>query len=264
MIARIKSSFSAIRERNPVRVFVRRWHRRLGLVSTLFVLMLSITGIMLNHAVPLRLDQRTVDGPLVRALYAPKPHDPPRASLAGDHAAVWIDGLLYLDGKGTGVRLQALRGAVNAGDYLAIAGPQSLVLFTPKGVFADAMSKESLPGPVERLGLARDGRLVMQSAGRIFRANAQVTSWRQTGAAGIVWSEVENTIPKAILDPALKAFAGKGVSAHRVLADVHSGRILGPLGPFVMDAMALVFMVLAISGLWLWIRRRKNGGRGQR
>ncbi len=264
MIARIKSGLAAVRDRNPVRVFMRRWHRRLGIVSAAFVLVLSITGILLNHAASLHLDQRMVNGPLVRTLYTPKPRKAPLASLAGGHAIVWIDGALYLDGKATGMHVQGLRGAVDAGDYIAVAGPQSMLLFTPDGVFADAMARQSLPGPIDRLGLGSDGHLVLRSAGQDWRANAPITAWQPLAQDGAAWAKVTSTVPKDILAPALRAFAGKGVSAHRVLADVHSGRILGRFGPWLMDAAALVFVVLALSGLWLWVRRRKNGSRGQR
>ncbi len=261
MIARIKSGLATVRERNPVRVFVRRWHRRLGIVSALFVLVLSITGIMLNHAAPLRLDQRMVHGPLVRALYAPKPHAPPLASLAGKHAAVWIDGALYLDGKATGAHLQALRGAVDAGVFLAVAGPQSLLLFTPDGRLADTLARQSLPGEIVRIGLSADRRLVLQGAGRVWRADAQITAWQPAEPGMVRWSEVMTPVPRAIMAPALHAFAGKGVSAHRLLADVHSGRILGSAGPYLMDGAALTLAALALSGLWLWLRRRRTGGR---
>jgi len=36
------------------------WHRYLGLASALFVIILSITGILLNHTESLRLDERPV------------------------------------------------------------------------------------------------------------------------------------------------------------------------------------------------------------
>jgi len=44
-----------------------------------------------------------------------------------------------------------------------------------------------------------------------------------------------------------------------VLLDLHSGRIFGPVGVLVYDLLALTLGFLAISGLVLWFRGRRNG-----
>ena len=41
----------------------------------------------------------------------------------------------------------------------------------------------------------------------------------------------------------------------RVLLDLHSGRIFGRAGPLVMDAAAVLFIALALTGFWMWLRR---------
>ena len=52
------------------------------------------------------------------------------------------------------------------------------------------------------------------------------------------------------------AYRGSGVPLHRIVADLHSGRFMGPVGPYVMDAAALTLILLAGSGFILWRRRR--------
>jgi uncharacterized iron-regulated membrane protein len=46
----------------------------------------------------------------------------------------------------------------------------------------------------------------------------------------------------------------------RVLLDVHSGRIFGRYGPLAMDLAALALAVLALSGIWIYLRtlRRRH------
>jgi len=44
----------------------------------------------------------------------------------------------------------------------------------------------------------------------------------------------------------------------RIMLDLHSGRILGRAGVYIMDAAAIGFLVLAASGVWLWVRRRTS------
>ena len=50
-----------------------------------------------------------------------------------------------------------------------------------------------------------------------------------------------------------------GLPLERVLLDLHSGRIFGEAGVWLVDAAALLFLLLAGSGLWLWGRRHASG-----
>ena len=47
----------------------RRWHKRAGLVSAFFVVILSVSGLVLNHTDSFRLGQKPVSSPWVLALY---------------------------------------------------------------------------------------------------------------------------------------------------------------------------------------------------
>lgn len=48
------------------------------------------------------------------------------------------------------------------------------------------------------------------------------------------------------------------ISAERIVLDVHSGRILGPAGPYLMDGAAIALLLLAASGIWGWARIRRK------
>ena len=55
------------------------------------------------------------------------------------------------------------------------------------------------------------------------------------------------------------AWRGKGLTVERVLLDLHSGRILGKVGPLLMDLVAVFLIVLSLSGLILAkVRNRKK------
>jgi len=40
------------------------------------------------------------------------------------------------------------------------------------------------------------------------------------------------------------------------LLDLHSGRVLGASGIYLMDLAAVAMLLLAASGAWLWFQRR--------
>jgi len=51
-------------------------------------------------------------------------------------------------------------------------------------------------------------------------------------------------------------YRGKGLPGERVILDIHSGRILGYVGVLLVDFMAILFLLLAMSGIWMWYKYR--------
>ena len=54
----------------------------------------------------------------------------------------------------------------------------------------------------------------------------------------------------------LESFRGRGLTLERVMLDLHSGRIFGDFGIYIMDAAAVALLWLSGSGLWVWWSRR--------
>lgn len=52
-------------------------------------------------------------------------------------------------------------------------------------------------------------------------------------------------------------FRGRILPWERVILDLHSGRIFGPWGPWLMDAAAILLLFLAGSGVSIWWKRQR-------
>ncbi len=63
-------------------------------------------------------------------------------------------------------------------------------------------------------------------------------------------------LPTGLEQDLLYLYRGKGLSLERLLLDLHSGRLLGNAGVYIVDVAALLFIFLALSGSWMWWRRR--------
>ena len=78
-----------------------------------------------------------------------------------------------------------------------------------------------------------------------------------------LWEEIAWARPSALPADLGRALAQAqqptGPSAERLLLDLHSGRFLGPLGPWLMDAAALGLLLLAATGLWTVLQRPRRG-----
>jgi hypothetical protein len=63
-------------------------------------------------------------------------------------------------------------------------------------------------------------------------------------------------MPKDLHDKLMILYRGKGLPLERVILDIHSGRILGQAGVLLIDFMAILFLLLAMSGVWMWVKYR--------
>lgn len=243
--------------RTGVQRFCSRWHRRIGMAAAVLVLLLALTGILLSHADKFALYDTTVAHPWVARVYAAEPHAPPRAVETTAGWVVWIDGDLYLDGAPLAGGFERLIGTAAADRVIAVAAPSELLIFNPLGEIIERLGPASLPGRIEAIGDTADSSVAVKTADASFTTR-DFLAWRPDTSAAIRWNGILADAPQTIVAPALAAHWGAGVPLHRIIADIHSGRILGSWGPYLMDAAALSLIILAISGFINWRGRRRN------
>lgn len=246
-----------------MRARLMRWHRRAGLAAGLLVLLAAITGVLINHADGLGLPQRLLRAEWLLRWYG---IDAPRLQTAQALQGRWLSQwgtVVYLDG--TPLRLPAIERLVGAvalrpGLWLLVDRAQTLVL-DAQGVLVEA-----LPYPAgftaRRAGAlaAPAAALIEGGDGSRLLADAEGAALRPADAgfapAAVQWAEAA-PLPPALHSRIEAASTGVGVSAERVLLDLHSGRWLGRGGVWLMDAAAVALLFLAGTGGWtLWRRWR--------
>ena len=242
--------------------WLRRGHRWLGVLAALFVLMLSATGIALNHGSDWGLDSRYVTSRWLLDTYGVRAPDASASFTDQGHRATLLGTRLYLGELEIAADVEALTGLVSLGQLLVITSGQQVLLFTTDGELVERMSlPPGLIGPVERVGRAGE-YAVIAAAGQNYRADSDISNfvpWENTDAVDIDWS-LRSSPPASLMNVLKEQYRGRGLSIERVLADIHSGRIVGVAGPYVMDAVAILLIILSLSGLLLWLRPR-NGRR---
>ena len=110
---------------------------------------------------------------------------------------------------------------------------------------------------MQAIGLTANGNLAIRAAHGYYLTDADFIEWNETDSLDATWaSSVE---PSLQLKQSLQeSWRGSGLPMERVMLDLHSGRILGRWGIYLVDAAAILFLVLAISGVWLWGKRRAS------
>ncbi len=233
------------------------WHRRIGLVAIILVIILSITGLLLNHTERLSLDSRHVDSALLLNWYGLEPSSAPVTYTAGDvFVSQWGEQLFYAN-RPVSKDDPPLKGAIATEQFVVIAFDASVLMLTFDGEIIERIPTGTSFASIQRLG-QKYGRPVVETADQLaYMADEHIIDWDLVMNEDIAWAQATSLDAEQM--QALKvAFRGNGLSLERVLLDLHSGRLFGSWGVYVMDAAAIALLWLSGSGLWVWTSRSRK------
>lgn len=239
---------------------LRRLHRSIGAAAAVFVLFIVISGIAINHSNGLGLDRKHVSLSFLLDWYGLGAPDELTSFDCGDAWLSFAGSQLYLDEKPVAAISGGI-GAVSAGDLLVAAGNDELLLLDQDGNLVERQPWAGVDAAaIESIGLDADGGVLVKSGGRIWSADAELLNWQLADAATVkaTWAvpaPADGELQRSIA----RSYRGQGPSVEQVLLDLHSGRFFGTAGVIVYDLLALALGFLALSGLILWWRSRRNG-----
>lgn len=239
--------------RRMIGVLLHRWHRRMGAAVGLFVLWLALSGIALNHSADWGLDHKPIDAPWLIRLYGLRAVIPDTGFHAADHWLVGTDARTVIDGHPLAAALPGALGLSAVNGLLFAADASRLIVLDARGQLVDTLQASDLPiSAIRRIGQG-DGVVVIADAQDHRFASRDGLDWKAY-SADAVWAASE-PLPAPVRAQAARYFRPE-LPLERILLDAHSGRILGPYGPLLVDAVGAVFMLLALSGIWIYLRRR--------
>lgn len=248
-----------VRHRRPHGLRLRSlflWHRWLGVSAALFVVALAITGALIEYSNDLHLDRRHVQSTWVLDWYGIAPPATVVGYPAAGHWIAQVGERLYFDARelegGT-----PLRGAVGTPDGIAVAGGDEIIMVTTAdGNVIDRLGGlEGVPPNVTALGV-RDHALLLRTAAGVFEGDTRTLAWHPTDDVRVAWARAA-PLPATLRAALVQRYRGTGVSWERVLLDLHSGRLFGGIGVAVVNIAAVLMVLLALTGLWHFFRRRR-------
>lgn len=235
-----------------------RWHRRLGVLAAFFVLVLSATGILLNHTAELGLDRRFIDWPWLSEAYGDDSGNLPAFQL-GEH---WLtraaNGRVYFDAQEVAPCRGKLVGAVVSGELLYAGCAEELLLITDSGELVESVNASTgLPVPLQAVGLI-ESQIVVQAGGTWWLADLDLLdfSHRAPGGGAVIRQLVPDQLPDAMR--AKIPVPDQWLSWERLLLDMHSGRLIGRVGVLWVDGVGVLLAGLAVSGITMWWLHRRR------
>jgi len=231
------------------------WHRRLGAVLAVVVILLCVTGVALNHTERLHLDKRSLQAEWLLDWYGVAAPDAGRYVSAGARDVALLGDHLYVDDTLIGAPFPDLVGAVRTDAYLVVAfANELLVLADDLSIVERLGHAEGLPVDLAAITSGDAGGLaVLDAAGQSWVADRDIVAWQRADYRMDNWPE-----PAALDGDRLRElgrdYRGRVLTLERLILDLHSGRLFGLGGTWLMDIVAALMVVLSVSGLWLWTR----------
>lgn len=246
--------------------WVRRWHRRLGIGSALAVVLLSITGIMLNHIDRLYQSGDYVSSDLLLDWYdigyPVQVVSNQQHQLASESANqyIWADGTLIHNGKALLFNQSPLIGLYTYQGIDHLFTQTDLHLFSSDCQFIESVSLADI-GPIRQASQGAAPSAVLLTAATVSRV-FDLNSLRMEPVSNSTTSNGRNLVGN-LTTHADESFAHEVARRQMllkstVLLDLHSGRIFAKSGPLIMDLFAVCFLLLATTGIAAWIRQARR------
>ena len=231
--------------------FLYKSHRYIGLASAIVLIMLSVTGIALNHTEELALDSTMIQSPAVLDWYGIKTPDNINSFATKNHWLSQINHQLYFDGSPLLKTQSILIGAIETDEFIVAALKNSLILLSLEGEIVEQNPFEAL----QRIGLNKYQSINIQSNNIITHSDDGLLSWKAQNNKNIIWST-----PSQLAESQTKIIKNKFRSTilplERILLDIHSGRFFGAIGVLIVDLCGIFLILLALSGSAIWIKHK--------
>jgi len=235
---------------------INQIHKFTGIAVCVFLIHLSITGIFLNHTEDLGLDEKYTASPMILALY--------NISMPSQEESFLVDNI-FISRFGDQVFMgnqpiikseNPIIGAALSNQVLFIAFPNEMVLLTQEGELIERISSTAeLPENIQKLGVSED-ILYLNTSNQLWQSSDQGQAWELSDSDFNDWSN-EVVIPDQQTKQIEMYFSGKGVSLEQFFLDLHNGNIIKGFGKWLLDIIAIFLLLLSISGIWIWLKKRR-------
>lgn len=244
---------------------LREWHRKLGIIAAFFIIFLSLSGVALNHTDSLSLAHQPITNTWLLNHYGiSSPSDVRFYQLSAKqgHDKLYItNNLLWLNKK---LLMESSSELVAAtfisttlypkSSIILVATSNQISLFNLDGDLIDQLDEDfGVPRQITAINVHERDVVVKTDSG-YFTSNTDFLDWQN-----IEFIKEPSWITPIEVSESLKATAelayrSRFLTLERIILDAHSGRILSLFGVLFMDAVAILLILLSLSGIYIWLR----------
>ncbi len=235
----------------------RKWHSYLGITATIFIIILAVTGILLNHADDLDLAKKPVGLPWIISAYGIQPPLNIKLFTVDDISLISADDQLYYSNHLLKKDSAALKGVVSSAEGIIVATSVEVLLLSTSGELIDTIDEfNGRKVDIEALGRSGNDILLKTRMG-LLQADPNLNNWQPwTENRAITWSKPEE-LSNENKQQVEHQYQSHILNWERVIQDIHSGRILQKFGKYLADVVAVLLILLSLSGIYMWLKKKK-------
>jgi hypothetical protein len=221
----------------------------------LFLVFISATGLVLNHADDFGMPHRPAGSWLLHLYSAELPPVDSAYSAANVLFATSTD-TLYANGEELAKKTGRLIGAVATKDFHVVATGEEFFVSNRAVILIERYAPDA-NGPMTRLGTLGE-HIIAMVQDELYEFDPQRMSLEVQAnlpTSAIAWSQPVTPSDEQAEQIGVAAL-GQAINWERVLLDFHSGRILPTVGRYIADITALCLLYMCFTGLFLWARKR--------
>ena len=218
--------------------------------------MMAITGIALNHTDDLQLDKRFVQSPSILNWYGIEAPDEIIAFKLAKHWIARLDHQLYFDQNPVYETTEKLVGAVETEAFIVVALTNKLILFSQQGETIEQIPRKA----IQAIGVEKNAQIFIKTDTEILFSDDELLSWQKVGTDPQIWSSA-SVLPAEQQQLLISRFRNNILPYERLIQDIHSGRFFGQYGKYIIDLAGVLFILLALSGCWIWLRHKLRSHR---
>ncbi|WP_290537789.1 PepSY domain-containing protein [Alcanivorax sp.] len=240
--------------RKPTRQW-RRWHRWLGLLVAVPVLILSVTGVLLNHIDAFGWSNSPLPPMLARWYGAPVPVNLQGRQINGQWYAQTNE-RLFIGERDAFYCQSPFRGATSPRDLIIVGCGDELLLLNEAGQAIERVGSAFGVPAFSELGTI-DGKLALKTPDGLVRFDVDHLISERVDPQSQWQPSTLVPLPSALADQIRSQSVPPSLNWQRLLLDLHAGRVLGFAGQLLMDLAALMLSILAVTGTVIWARSRR-------
>ena len=243
---------------------LRAWHRKLGIVTAFFLIFLAATGMIINHANFFSLDTTPVTNTVILNFYGIKAptdirfygNEDENGQIAVTDDFVWLNHQFLFESNAT------IIAAARYQSMWLVVTTEQLSLYSAQGELVDQLDSASgVPENISALAINQQN-VIVKSDNKLRQTDSDFLTWQNVKTRqGIAWIEpvnVNTTHQLKKIQEATLQFKSRFLNWEKLLLDVHSGRIFGEFGVLISDFIAILLILLSLSGLYIWLRYSNN------
>ena len=238
---------------------LREWHRKLGIMAAFFIIFLSLSGVALNHTTTLSLAHQPITSTWLLDHYGIAPPSDVRFyqqnSLHVTNNLLWLNEMLLLESASDIVAAISILPTQNSNSQIILAvSSNQIYLFNQQGDLIDQLGEElGVPQNINALSV-NNNDVILRTATGYFQTNIDFLKWQKIAFVREPdWIEAVEVSDHAKATAAL-LYRSRFLTLERIILDAHSGRIFGLFGVLFMDLVAILLILLSLSGIYIWLR----------